>query len=549
MFGRSSQGAFAPVLALAVLGLSACDKPKPPPVSVAPQQVAPPDDLLVDGIVANPKKTWAKVLREAGPAALLLPESAAAVLSNLAGIEGTRVPIVDDASVARLVVVGEPGSPGPLLSLLVPRGVDAAGLLFDGDVPRAAARDAGAFVLAVPKGGDTQVLAALGSHGGQAHVLLGPSTQVIERGGAFAMGGSLPCVAEPHDACARITGRAFRSLGARAVTRFQGLRGELEKADAESRAAHGGKEPDFGDPAAILGFADAAVSGASALLADVGFADSTLDIDGPMVRAHAEVLPTLKPGGLADRISAMHEGPKNAALDLPFDIDAALVTHVFPDGKPEGLGKEVVDEFVRKILGTRLDDAGATTLRNLVTASMAELAAPLVVGVVKSPSYALLLSASLRKGSANSLPDNLLRVLQVPAISGPLGIARARATTLDIKGASRAGRIEIVRRDRAPKSKGPMSLELGWAIARERLFVSPERSLDSEPMIHAELERLPAMVSTVLVLRPQRLDPSRVGSLAAPALLALGKRERALVVDVSVGTQVLRELLRQRSAL
>jgi hypothetical protein len=297
------------------------------------------------------------------------------------------------------------------------------------------------------------------------------------------------------------------------------------------------------------------------LLADVTSAETTLDIDGPIVRAHTELHPGATGGVLAPRVAALHAGPKTAALELPFDIDAALVTHAFPDGKPDDLAKEFVDDGLRKILGARLDDAGAQSLRALVAAVLGDLAPPLTIGVMRSPTPALVLSAGLKKGTAGFLPEGLLRVLQLPALSGPLGLAGASAKPLEVKDAARAGRVEI-RRAKGPKSKGPAGLEITWAIARDHLFVafsasaagplahfvSTERTLDGEPLLRAEIERLPASVSSLLVLRPQRLDPGRVGSLAAPALIGLSKRDGALVVDVSVGTQVLRELLRQRTS-
>lgn len=552
------------LLALVAGHAIACDKPKPPAPTPPPVVVEAPSDLLVDGVVANPKQTWGKILREAGPASLLLPESAASVIANLAGLEGASgagTPIVDDTGIARVIVVGEKAAPAPLLAVLVPRGVDVASQLFGGDVARATPKDAGAFVVAVPKGGDTGVVSAFGRHGGASHLLLGPSAQTIEHAGAFAMGGAMPCVTGAHEACARIEGRAFRLLGSRAQERFRSLRADLEKADAESRAAHGGKEPDFGDPAAILSFGDAAVAHFVGLLGDVKSAETTLDIDGPIVRTHTEIVPSAA-GALVSRVAALHAGPKTAALELPFDIDAALVTHAFPDGKPEDLAKELVDDGLRKILGARIDDAGATSLRALVAAVLGDLAPPLAIGVMRSPAPALVFSASLKNGTAGFLPEGLVRVLQLPALAGPLGLAGASAKPLDVKDAARAGRIEI-RRSKGPKSKGPAGLEITWAIARDRLFVafsasaagplahfvSKERTLDGEPLLRAEIERLPASVSSLVVLRPQRLDPSRVGSLAAPALLGLSKHDGAVVIDVSVGSQVLRELLRQRTSL
>src|SRR5262249_53310766 len=91
----------------------------------------------------------------------------------------------------------------------------------------------------------------------------------------------------------------------------------LAKADARQRESHGGRAPDFGDPAAIVATLDGMVTARLATFGELDHARAAVDLGDSGVTMRATLTPSEGKGPARQWVDAMHVGDASPLLSLP----------------------------------------------------------------------------------------------------------------------------------------------------------------------------------------------------------------------------------------
>ncbi|MES1173353.1 MAG: hypothetical protein ABUL62_03415 [Myxococcales bacterium] len=330
-----------------------------------------PAGVLGELSLAHPDATY-RALRELGrPLSSLLPAGFPMFAATLAGLPPLSADSFDaDLPAVGLLVQGE-GQPGWVLAAHVVSGPELVAKLTTGDrAPFRALTISGSVpglksIEPSPAPGTTPAPAAFSLAVFDNYLLVGSSAEVLKAAGPYTarMLPRRPPASAPI--ALRFSQRALDSNVVPALRAlWAGYRTRLTHLDQSSRSAHGGRAPDFADPAQVILGADAVVEslfalleGASALELDLAPFDNRLDV--------TIVLEPEASSEVSQKLAALAPGNARGLLGLPAETELALGLSRSSEER-EAAGKAAGEDWVR-LLGGRLSEHDAQQLRAVLS--------------------------------------------------------------------------------------------------------------------------------------------------------------------------------------
>lgn len=526
--------------------------------------VPAPEGLIARGWVRGADGTWWRVQRGASGALALLPPSVGGVACALSGLDADLAPLVDGHATAYVVVAdGGDGRLAWALALPLSEGARAARLLLDADVARYTARPVGNMRVLARKDRPLEVAAAL-AHG---WLLLADDEPDLERLGPYAYR-TMPTLPAPSSPASLVlsapsgalAGPLLRRLG----SQWAEARASLLARDAEARARHGGRAPDFADPRAIVDALDAAVQRRISFFAHALAA--RLELDAGDDDVHADVFVTPAPGDASDGVrDATRPGDTRPLAAAPGDALLALLARDDPASRAADAGD--LAAALGHALGPRLGDDDARAMRT----ALADWARGRGDWVAAGVSWGDAHAGWLRTPAADA--DAATRaVREVVELARRRPIADPLATWLHLLPPSLAaadvpslGKATLATFAAAPGSAGAAGAQhaaepfgIAWTVHEGDLLVAagdgaparlsseaaPPRRLGDDPRTARALAALGDDATFTLLAQPLRLDPARADAASAPAVVAWGRRDGAVWAHVDLADVLLRELVR-----
>ncbi len=531
----------------------------------ASASVPAPAGLLGEAILSTPGGTWSKVQQRVGGPLAILPMSFGGLVCTWAGLDPTLGNDVDGVAPAYVVMGGKPEDPGFVLAVKLADERHARSVLFDGDVSRFKARADGDLVFADGKTGPLTYPVALTKNG---YLVVGKTDADVRDLAAYATR-TMPTKPIPKEALvADLPRPLFGALAAKLEAMWKGLAGDLDDADKRARKAHGGRPPDFGDPAAVLAQVDAFTGRRLAELRDVSRARLTVDLEEAGLRAEATLTPTDDASPLARYLGGVKPGAAAPILGASGDSEVAVLLRDDPKSRIEDA--KSLDAAVAAALGGRLPDEGKKRLTTLLEDWQRGRSDEMVVTFTRAPAKGAVLRTKVADRAAleralRAVPD----VLKLPALKEPLRIQDVTTKTVDVDG---VGKVEQITAELAqpkpepgPAAKkrpdpGPKAYGLAWLIKDDAAVVGAgedpgkvlaslgkvERTLGDDRVFSAPVNAVGEGVSFALVAQPLKLDPTRLGATPAPVVVTWGKKDKDAVLRAWVAAPILKELVKRQ---
>ncbi|HEY1537093.1 MAG TPA: hypothetical protein VGF76_23900 [Polyangiaceae bacterium] len=325
-----------------------------------------PRGVLAELTLSHPGVSF-KALRELGGAiSALLPAGFPLLVSSVLGLPPLSADSFDPELPAFGVLVqGASGGPSWVLAVHAVSGPELVAKLCTGDhAPfRAAAGNLPGLTLLQPSSAPAsaapkpeRALAVFDNY-----LLVADSADALSSAGPFAAR-MLPKRSPPQASVALRFSK--QALSAQVVPALRGLwagyRTNLSHLDQSARSAHGGRAPDFGDPAQVILGADAVVESLLSLIDDA----TTLELDLEPAPNRLEATLLLQPdaGSEAEsKLASLAAGTAAPLLTLPAETQFALGLSRTPADR-DAAGKAAGDDWVR-LLGPRMSEPSAQQLR------------------------------------------------------------------------------------------------------------------------------------------------------------------------------------------
>lgn len=353
-------------------GVLGCKKKEEAPATV-PTHLAPPDSMLCEGSVHAPDSTWKHVQQGVAGLATLLPSSAFGVLAVSGGLEVGLGDLVDGSRPVSFVVAG---------NVLAPQWVLVA-----------SARDRRAVEAKFPSRGATRLVApstislerlpvqgtltGIGLGGAETAAftvyLSSRGDLVVARDEAsadllapYALFTLQPEAAkpqtEPHDVVVRVPETAMPALANVLRLKWTQIQLKLVEQDAADRKAHGGRAPDFGEPAALVAAANAFIGSMTNYLGDAS--DVTFVFDATKQGTTLEVQVPSKGGAWTTLLQGLSEGSGEPLAAEPMSTRVAWLGYGTPAGRTE------TAKSIAKVLGDTLDGRISTASKDALERSL-----------------------------------------------------------------------------------------------------------------------------------------------------------------------------------
>jgi hypothetical protein len=286
--------------------------------------VPAPDGLMADLVARGPDALWGRLQQGVGGPLAHLPATAGGVLAATAKLDLTLAGEVDGAAPA-YGVVAHPGAALGWLAAIRLRDLDHAhAALLEGKKPHFVGHEVadGVVVLAAAPGETppkyTVALSPLG------YLLIAGSEVDLATLAPYATR-TLPT--RPPSAHALVVSATHAAVAGAIHDELSRLVASLRTAasalDAAQRAQHGGKAPDFGDPAAIIERVDAFAQAKLAILADLDHVELSLDAGDDDVDVELRLAPGTGPSSAMFR--GYTTGNASPLLSLSLQTEAALL--------------------------------------------------------------------------------------------------------------------------------------------------------------------------------------------------------------------------------
>jgi len=328
-----------------------------------------PTNLLAELAIAQPGATYRALRELGGPVASLLPAGFPMFVATLAGLPPLSADSFDSDVGAVGAVAQRPGSAsgvGVVLALHVVSGRELVAKLTTGDHAgfRAQIQQPSGLTVFEPSA------AGPGSTSGSPPFVLGVFDNYLVGATDRDLLGSVgPYVARmlprrPPSKHAITLHASRQALAGAAVPALRALwssyRITLADQDRAARAAHGGRAPDFGDPAQVILGLDTAAEGVLSVLESAQALELHIDPDTTQLRAALSLTPAAGSPGEA-LLANFANGNAQGLLALPVETRFALgVTSAVSER--EAAAQAAGDDWVR-LLGARLSEREAKKLR------------------------------------------------------------------------------------------------------------------------------------------------------------------------------------------
>ena len=518
-----------------------------------------PAGVLAELSVAHPDATY-RALRELGrPLSGLLPAGFPMLTASALGVPPLSADSIDTELPAVAVFVQEPGSAlGWVLAVHVVSGPELVAKLCTGD--RApfhcvAAKEAGLHLVEPSAAGPSPSSASLAVFDN--YLLASSSAELLHSAGPYTARTlpRRPPAAAPI--ALRFSKRALESNVVPALRAlWAGYRTRLAQTDQSDRSAHGGRAPDFADPAQVILGADALVESVFSLVD--GAQALELDVEPFPNRLDSTVLLVPEAGSeVQTKLGSLATGNAQALLALPSETQFALGLSRTGDDR-ESAGKAAGDDWVR-LLGARLSQQNARQLRAVL--------ADWEFGRGTRASYGFLGGAEPGAFLVTDVADavrlkraapGMFDLLAVPGLRAPLAeflgkpsVSEGAAAPDALPGASRK---KLTFAASGPERPHVPPLSFAWLVSEREGFAAAGKNADAALKVvvqsargeHATLATSATIGDSVSRIGEQaavfafadaRLAFGASGgepSAVAPVLLALGKREAGAYLRLEV---------------
>ena len=549
-----------------------------------------PAGLLADVYMSTPNTSWAKLQRNIGGAVGILPASAGGIICAVAGLDPFVASEIDGAAPIYGVVAGDPTNAGFVVAMKLLDLRKARAVLVDGETARFTPKEDAGVTELVPKGGPTgsPVVVGLSPNG---YVLVARRSQDLLELGPYATR-TLPKKPLPADG-ALVFDVPRAALGTVMKPKLEALwataRAFLLAEDEAMRRNHGGRAPDYGDPKAIVGAADAWVDKRIGVVGDLEKMRIAVDVIEDGVSVVSTMTPVAGAGIARKWTDAMKVGDTAPLAALPSTTAAALVMRDSEEDRAEQ--SRAMESAITSALGSRLAEGDAKKLHDVVQDFTKARGDVVTTGLAWDEPQGLSLRAPVRDADAASRAvRGAVDLAKVAPFKELLRVKDVTSSTEEVPGFGRA-QIAIITREpprtndaelrpaRAHRDAGAPAaadagaarpapsrkndLGLAWVVSGDMLSMAssdtpaatlgaagrPGRKLSDEPAIARSLAALAANASAVLVLQPLRFDVARANLPAAPLVIALGRKNTDATFRIDIANGLLRELARWQMGL
>jgi hypothetical protein len=531
------------VLALS-LGPVGCHAKGDATESVAAQPlppVPPPPSLLAEGTFRTPDTTWQRLQRGLGGGAGILPSTLGGLICALSAVDPRLAPAVDGQSPAYAVVAGSGGDAASRGWVVSARLVEERRVrpLFEGAEAAFDAHDAGGGMTVisakgrVPGAGPVAALVpggwlAVGSSPSALVALAPYATRTLPTKPVSAEALSLDLLPEA------LAGPLSDALKAR----WQGAKEKMLADDRALRETHGGRAPDYGDPAAIVAALDVWVQRHIAALGDVRGAHVSGDVGDTDIRFTLTASPASPGGPASSLLGELRTGDLAPLGGLPRDAVFAFLSRSDAAGRAKDAAG--FESLLAGALGSRLLPADEKTLRaaldHLTAARGDWLAGSLGVDPrdsatgKRSADFRVLFEAATSDpaGASRAVREGIDAAMQAQAIRQPL------ATWLSLSSPAYRS-VDLGGGAQGTLAAFGAPLSMAWAARGGELAVAASPSplallappaagatLADDPDMRATLQAL-GPVAAALVVQPGRATPG----CAASGVVALAWGARA----------------------
>ena len=527
--------------------------------TAAEPPVPAPTGLLAEAVLPTPDATWKQVQANVGGFLSLAAPSFAGVVGSTMG--APEIAALADGAAVAYAAFGD-GPDGALHYVVVVhlgRPEAAVGALTDGETARfVRAGEDEAITVLLPRGGTSPALGV--AHGG--FLLIATSRDDLKHLGPYAYR-TLPSrpaptsplvVTIPRDS---VTGPVTRLVTAK----WESVKADLLAKDDEQRQAHGGREPDLGDPRAFVATLDGHVKEWLGALTDADHAELTFTL--PEASLGGELLLFPRGEGPTKKFTdGLHTGDTAQLAAVP---DSALVAlEVRSDGAERAQTAKDTALALTGVLGARQPASDAKELAATLDAWAQARGDSFTVAVVGALARGLLVRARVSdEGQGAKAFEALVRRLDHPGVRDLaktlLGFKSLRVAPQSVPGIG-SGMLGTMERDASgPRAPTPATMNVFWsaqrgdlvALAAEdapslapALFVPP-RTLGDDARIHDALGRVGQDGSIVGVLRPFL---SAASPRSDSAVFAVGRRGDRAMLRAEASGAFVREVMRRASS-
>ncbi|MEP7052546.1 MAG: hypothetical protein ABJB12_19420 [Pseudomonadota bacterium] len=513
-----------------------------------------PRGLLGELTALHPGASFAALRNLGGLAAALLPAGFPVFVTTAFGLPPLAADSFDpDLPLFGALVQGTDGQPGWVLAVHAVSGPELVAKLSTGDhAPfRAAAGGATGLTVLLPSAAGAssppagRALAVFDNY-----LLAASSTDALTLVGPYAAR-MLPKHALPQVPIALRFSK--QALGSQVVPALRGswasYRTSLSHLDQDERAAHGGRAPDFADPAQVILGADTIVESALSLLDDA----AALELDVAPFPNRVEATLLLQPGDSSEaqaRLASLANGTAQPLLSLPAETQFALgISRTVQER--EVAGTAAGDDWVR-LLGPRLSVAGAKQVRAALSDWELGRAQQSSYGFLGgSEPGAYLVTAVADAGRLQHAGSSLFGLLSVPGVRAPLAEFLGEPHVSEGAPPKSASLADVSRKQLTFTASGAHqaalpALSFAWLVAGQTAFAAAGKSADpvlkkvvdaahgqaetlaSKASIAEAVQRIGDQAAVFAYADARLVAPTAVAagpaSALAPLLFSLGKR-------------------------
>lgn len=579
-FARGRRALWVAGAALVLLAPACNEKAQPSADAAAAvvelSPVPKPADLAATLLVAKPGDAWAKLRESGGGPARLLPQSFGLLAATMLGLPPSVAEYFDaDVPLAGAATSDDKGALQVAVAIHVRSGRELVARLSAGADSNYSAREDSAtgITLLEPKPGKASTEVALGVLAN--HLIAARKAADLTKVGPYA---ARTLTKEPpakQPVSVTLDKRALSGPIATAIRdAWKEKQAELSKLDDQNRQKHGGRTPDFGDPAAALAGLSSAVETLIKVLETSSTGRVALVPHGDRLEAWVEL--DAEPGGAAAEIlGGFSVGDAEPILALPELTPIVILTRTTPATR-EASAKSM-GEGLGRLFGDRLTAGDKDKVKGVLD--------KLAQGRGDWETYAVYLDqgkGGLVYRAAVSDPKafdagakDLFKLTSVKALAEPLR-QFAGETTLKQSSAQIPGVPGTTQRTLIGLKPSPMraagdktgkvsteaqNLELLWTLKDGRALGAA--SLDAVPilgaLVAAEVEgksthKADAKVagalgrvrdaSFVVLVQPLKLATGAALMQSSPVVVSLGKKDKTGFVRVEADQAALESLLK-----
>jgi hypothetical protein len=338
---------------------------------------------------------------------------------------------------------------------------------------------------------------------------------------------------------------------------WAGYRTRLTHSDQSDRSAHGGRAPDFADPAQVILGADAGVESLFSLLE--GASALELDLAPFPNRLDVTLVLESEPGSDGQQLfAALAPGNARGLLSLPVETHAALgVARSSADR--EAAGKAAGDDLAR-VLGPRLAEHDAQRLRSVLSDWQLGRGSETRYGFLAgSEPGGFLVTQVADAARLERLGKGLFGLLALPGLRGPLvefmgqpRVSEAAAPADALPHVTRK-KLSFAAREAGKPAAPPLSL--AWLVEGQEGFAAlganadhvlkavvqaargEHPTLDTQPGLAAAVARAGEQVALFAYLDAHLFGSS--GPDPAPLLLTIGKANSSASLRLEISKPVI----------